>query len=263
MSVVFVHGVPDTPIMWQPLIEALDLSDEAYVCPALPGFESKAPDGFSCTKDAYADWLISQMEAEIARTGNAVDLIGHDWGALLTLRVASLRPDLVRSFVVANAVIDPEYTGHRMAQLWNKPVLGELAMVASRLQNFSKLLKESGMPEALARREGVYWQKPMRSSILKLYRSANGLNFEGAWVDDLKNLPSKGMILWGEHDPFVDRTVGERFAAQHDYPLHILEKAGHWGIIERPDVSAALIKAFWIDPSTPVSQPAETGPADV
>lgn len=245
MSVVFVHGVPDTPVMWQPLIAALGLQEGEYFAPALPGFEAAAPSGFACTKDAYADWLIGQIEAEVQRSGGPVDMVGHDWGALLTLRVASLRPDLVRSFAVANAVIDPQYSGHRMARLWATPVLGEFVMLASRLQNFSKALKDAGMPEDLARQEVVFWQLPMRSSILKLYRSAVGLRFSGDWVDGLKNLPSRGLLLWGENDPFVDLSVGQRFSATWNYPLHLLEKTGHWGIIEKPEDAASQLKAFW------------------
>lgn len=245
MSVVFVHGVPDTPIMWEPVINALGLDTSEYIAPALPGFEESAPSGFSCTKDAYADWLIGEVEAEVKRTGEPVHIVGHDWGALLTLRVASLRPDLFKSFAVANAVIDSQYEGHRMAKLWATPVLGELTMLASRLQNFGKALKEAGMPDPLARQEVVYWQSSMRSSILKLYRSARGLRFSGEWEDDLKNLPEKGLLLWGQYDPFVDLSVGERFAERWNYPLHVLENAGHWGVHEHADDVAAQLKTLW------------------
>ena len=90
---LFIHGVPDTPHLWEPLVAALGLQEQDYLAPALPGFGCPRPDGFSATKDAYADWLVGQMEA----AGGNVDIVGHDWGALLTLRAASLRPDLVRS----------------------------------------------------------------------------------------------------------------------------------------------------------------------
>ena len=83
--ILFVHGVPDTPFLWQPLIKALALKPDQWIAPALPGFGCPVPDGFKCTKDAYADWLIGQMEA----VGEPVNIVGHDWGALLTLRACS------------------------------------------------------------------------------------------------------------------------------------------------------------------------------
>ena len=102
--IVFVHGVPDTPALWGAAIDALGLQAGDYIAPALPGFGVPVPDGFTRTKDAYADWLVRQIEA----VGTPVDLVGHDWGALLSLRAASLRPDLIRSWCVTNAVIDPD-----------------------------------------------------------------------------------------------------------------------------------------------------------
>lgn len=245
MSKVFIHGVPDTPVMWEGLVSALGLGDQDYIAPALPGFEAPAPSGFSSTKEAYSDWLISQVEAEVQRTGGPVDVVGHDWGALLTLRICSLRPDLFKSFAVANALIDPVYRGHRMARLWATPVVGELMMFLSRTQNFANGLKEAGMPEELAVKEVAYWEKPMRQSILSLYRSAKGLRFSEEWLEGLKNLPPKGMVLWGEHDPFVDLSVAKRFTEQWNYPLHVFENKGHWGIIEEPHVTAGILKTFW------------------
>ncbi len=245
MSKVFIHGVPDTPVMWDGLVKQLGLTGENVLTPALPGFEAPAPAGFACTKEAYADWLISLIEKEVERSGGPVDVVGHDWGALLTLRICSLRPDLFKSFVVANALIDPIYRGHRMARLWATPVIGELMMVLSRTQNFANGLKQAGMPEELAVKEVAYWQKPMRRSILSLYRSAEGLRFSEDWLTALANLPRKGMILWGENDPFVDVSVAHRFVKQWNYPLHVFENKGHWGIIEQPEVTAGILKSFW------------------
>ena len=86
--ILFVHGVPDTPALWNPLIAALGLKPGDYLAPALPGFGTEKPAGFRSTKDEYAAWLVAQMEA----AGGPVHIVGHDWGALLTLRAASLRP---------------------------------------------------------------------------------------------------------------------------------------------------------------------------
>ena len=112
--IVFVHGVPDTPRLWKPLTTLLGLQPADYRAPALPGFGTPVPNGFTCTKDAYADFLIGEIE----RLGQKVHLVGHDWGALLVLRAASLRPDLIRTWCVTNAVIDPEYRGHKTARMW-------------------------------------------------------------------------------------------------------------------------------------------------
>ena len=71
---LFIHGVPDTPHLWEPLISVLDLSENDYRAPALPGFGCARPAGFSATKEAYTDWLVGQMED----IGGGIDIVGQD-----------------------------------------------------------------------------------------------------------------------------------------------------------------------------------------
>ena len=240
--IVFVHGVPDTPALWRPLISALGLGPGAFLAPALPGFGRPIPHAFSGTKDAYVTWLIG----EVQKVGGPVDLVGHDWGALLVLRAACLRPDLVSSWCVTNAVIDAEYRGHRTARAWATPLLGELTMLAMRdAARLKKGLISGGMPVSLAQEEVPHIDKAMRQSILKLYRSADGLRFRGDWVDDLVGLPARGQLFWGEDDTYVDVSVAERFARQRGFPLHVEKGAGHWACHERADQFADVLAAHW------------------
>ena len=74
--ILFVHGVPDTALLWDPLVRALGLKPDSYRALSLPGFGNPVPAGFSSTKDAYAGWLVEQMEA----AGEPVHIVGHDWG---------------------------------------------------------------------------------------------------------------------------------------------------------------------------------------
>jgi pimeloyl-ACP methyl ester carboxylesterase len=240
--ILFVHGVPDTALLWHPLIESLGLQPDSYRALSLPGFASPLPKGFSATKDAYAAWLISRIED----TGEPVHMVGHDWGALLVLRAVSLRPDLVSSWCVTNAVIDKEYSGHRTARMWATPLLGELVMLGMR--NKARLeagLIEGGMPASLAREEVPHIDKTMRQSILKLYRSAVGLRFRGEWVDDLANMPKRGQLFWGETDPYVDLSVAQRFSKRWNVPLHVARGAGHWACHERAQEFAGVLAAHW------------------
>jgi pimeloyl-ACP methyl ester carboxylesterase len=240
--ILFVHGVPDTGVLWNPLIKALGLKPDSYRALALPGFDNPVPAGFAATKDAYAGWLVAQMEA----AGEPVHLVGHDWGALLVLRAASMRPELVSSWCVTNAVIDREYTGHQTARMWATPILGELVMLGMRNKpRLEENLIAGGMPASLAREEVPHIDKPMRQSILKLYRSALGLRFRGEWVDDLAKLPKRAQLFWGETDPFVDLAVAERFSKMWGVPLHVSRGAGHWACHERAEEFAGVLAAHW------------------
>ena len=242
---LFLHGVPDSPAIWSPLIDALDLGDTPVAVPALPGFTGPLPAGFAATKDAYADWAVGQAEALAAAHG-PIDIVGHDWGALIAQRVAMLRPDLIRSWTVSNAVIDPDYRGHRIARIWNRPIIGELFMALSRPASLAKGLLAQGVPAGIAAEEARQWaHKDKRRAILRLYRSAHGLDFSRDWACDLARLPRRGALIWGADDPYVDLSVATRFASRQQVPLTVVEGAGHWAIAERPRDVAEALHAFW------------------
>lgn len=242
---LFLHGVPDSPAIWRPLLAALDLGAVPVAVPALPGFTGPLPAGFPATKEAYADWAVGEAEALAGQHG-PIDIVGHDWGALIAQRVAMLRPDLIRSWAVSNAVIDPDYRGHRIARIWNTPILGELFMALSRPAALAKGLAEQGVPADIAGEEAAQWvNKDKRRAILRLYRSAKGLSFRHDWARDIDRLPPNGALIWGANDPYVDLVVARRFAAATGMPLTVIEGAGHWAIAERPDEVAAALRAFW------------------
>ncbi len=239
---LFLHGVPDTPAMWQPLISELELSDNAICAPAMPGFVDPLPDGFNATKDAYVDWYIGEIERAYADAG-PVDLVGHDWGAIITIRVASLRPEMVNSWCVANALPHPEYKWHRMARLWQTPIIGDLIMAITRKEALCKGLHEAGIPADLASVEASHWSPHMRSAILKLYRSAKTVGVD--WWEDTKNLPNRGLVFWGEDDPYVPAWIAEKFCAQTGATLQKQCDTGHWSVIERADTLADLLRQHW------------------
>lgn len=240
---VFIHGVPNTPEIWRPVIDGLG---ETVSAPCLPGFCEPAPRDFDCSKDAYAQWLVRLLEDRFASSG-PVDLVGHDWGALLTLRAASLRPDLIRSWTICGAAIDPAYRGHLVARLWNAPLLGELVMAVTTRTALERSYGKSGLPPELARHEAASFSPHMRRAILALYRSANGLRFAGDWVDRLAHLPERGLVISGGKDPYVARSVLERFAERHGCRLHVEADAGHWQIVERAAAISTALRAHWRD----------------
>lgn len=242
---LFIHGVPDSPAIWRPLLAALALGDTPVAVPALPGFTAPLPADFAATKEAYADWAVGEAEALFAAHG-PIDIVGHDWGALIAQRVAMLRPDLVRSWAISNAVIEPGYRGHRLARIWNIPVLGELFMVLGKADKLAAGLAAQGVPADIAREEAEQWKsKDKRRAILKLYRSAKGLSFVHDWALDIPKLPPTGALIWGAGDPYVELAVAERYAAATGTPLTVIDGAGHWAIAERPDAVAAALARFW------------------
>ncbi|MEQ8556873.1 MAG: alpha/beta hydrolase [Henriciella sp.] len=238
---LFVHGIPDTPIVWSPLVEALGLSETA-MCPALPGLATPAPMDFAGTPDAYVDWLIAEMEAAFERDG-PIDLVGHDWGGLFVVRAACLRPDLIRSWTAANAVPDPNDPWPLIAHLWATPLLGEFLMAISPPSDLEKALVRQRMSEGLAAHEAVHWKRESRRAILKLYRS--GMKVGASWDSDIDRIHPRGLVIWGGSDPYTSDETAETFCKRTGATLELLGNCGHWSIVECTDDVTGALKAHW------------------
>lgn len=237
MPVVFVHGVPDTHRVWHHVISRLDRDD--VVTLSLPGFDSPVPDGFNASKEAYLEWLLTALNA----LPKPLDVVGHDWGAILVMRAVSVQPELARSWALGGAPIDGEYIWHQMAQLWQTPEVGEQVMRGMTPGVVQAALVSAGVPEADAMEAAEHIDATMKDCILKLYRSATGVGAE--WETDLARVTAPGLILWGEKDPYVTPDFGERMALRTGANFVSLQNCSHWWQLERPDEVTAQLEKFW------------------
>jgi pimeloyl-ACP methyl ester carboxylesterase len=240
MLVVLVHGVPDTSAMWDPLVAALvrrGVAETDVVRLALPGFATPVPEGFGCTKDEYAEWIVEQLRA----IGTPVDLVGHDWGSLLVQYVGAANPTLVRSWAVFDGPVDRDYAWHDLAQAWQTPEVGEQVMEAMTGDALVAGLREGGHPDPEAAARLV--DHTMKAATLALYRSAITIGDE--WQPTVERNERPALVGWGEHDPYSAPSFGRALAERVDGEFVLLEGAGHWSVVERPDEAADALVRFW------------------
>ncbi|MGH7305022.1 MAG: alpha/beta fold hydrolase [Candidatus Rokuibacteriota bacterium] len=237
MPAVLVHGVPDTPRVWRALVERLRRDD--VVTPSLPGFGCGIPAGFDCSKEAYTDWLL----AELRRVQGPIDLVGHDWGGLLVVRAVSLEPTLVRTWAAGAAPLDAEYEWHKAAKLWQTPGVGEQVMEQLTPDVLVTALVAAGVPDADATSAAAHVDPTMKRSILALYRSAVRVGAE--WQGELGRVPPRGLVLWGEHDPYVAPVYGSRLASRTGARFVAFPGCSHWWQLERAGDVAKELEAHW------------------
>ena len=202
MTVVLVHGNPETDAVWGPLVEVLGRNDVVRLSP--PGFGAPLPSGFSATFLAYRDWLIDELES----IDEPVDLVGHDWGGCHVVNAVMHRPDLVRSWASDTVgLFDPDYVWHDMAQVFQTPEAGEQAgrddawPVRSRTGRNS--WPTSAFPQTSPTRLRAAQGPEMGRAILRLYRSARqpALADAGRALENAAARP--GLSILATEDPFV------------------------------------------------------------
>lgn len=241
--IVFVHGVPETAAYWDRLRAEID---EPSIAVSLPGFGNPRPDGFGATKDDYAEWLAGELSA----IDEPIDLVGHDWGAGLTYRIATAHGDLIRSWAADVAtIVHPEQVWHDFAQIWQTPGEGE-AFIESQLamgaEEQAPFFAGMGAPhdDAVAMVESM--DATMGACILALYRSATP-NTYATWGAEMKPTKAPGLVIHSTEDSFSNaprsREVAEMLGARYDE----LPGLAHFWALQDPAAGAALLKRFWDD----------------
>ena len=239
---MFVHGVPETAAIWRKVRAAIGRESVAL---SMPGFGCPRPEGFTATKDDYAAWLIGELEA----LDGPIDLVGHDWGAGLTYRVASRDGELLRSWAAdVGNIVHPSYEWHAFAKVWQAPGDGE-AFVQGQNDlppgERAAGLESMGISHEDALELATGSDATMGQCILDLYRSAlpNIHADWGPWAPT----SAPGLIIHPTEDPFSDEAQAAEVADALGARFARMEGAGHFWPYEAPEKGVALLEELWAE----------------
>ena len=247
MTIVAVHGVPETAAVWDELALALRARGHEIVRLSPPGFGAPLPDGFEPHPDAYGRWLAAEIDGLDA---GPVDVIGHDWGAGHVARLVADRPDLVRSWAVdCGGLLHADYVWHDTAQVWQTPGAGEEAlagMVAVPKADLAALYVGLGLTEAIAASFAEAMTEEMATAILGLYRGG-AQPYLGELADRLAALESvpPGLIITAADDAYVSPVLAGEAARRLGLTETVLDGAGHWWAATHADEAAESLAGFW------------------
>ena len=244
MTVVLVHGNPETDAIWDPLVDALGRTDVVRLSP--PGFGSPLPDDFPATYVAYRDWL----EGELEGISEPIDLVGHDWGGGHVVNVVTHRPELVRSWASdVVGIFDPDYVWHDLAQAWQTAGDGEQlvdTMLGGTVEDRAARWAGLGIPSDIATSMAAAQGPEMGRAILLLYRSAAqpAIAEAGRALETAAAKP--GLSILATEDTYVGSDAIRRRAAERaGARTEVLDGLGHWWMMEDPARGAAALTRFW------------------
>jgi pimeloyl-ACP methyl ester carboxylesterase len=244
MTVVMVHGNPETDAIWGPLVDALRRTDVVRLSP--PGFGAPLPEDFAATYLAYRDWL----EGELAQIDEPVDVVGHDWGGGHVVNAVMHRPELVRSWASdAVGLFDHDYVWHDLAQVWQTPGDGEQlvdTLFGGTLRDRSAQMEALGIPADIATSIAAAQGPEMGRAILSLYRSARQPAMAEAGRTLEKAATRPGLSLLPTDDPYIGPADNRRRAADRaGARTEVFDGLGHWWMVQDPARGAAALTRFW------------------
>jgi pimeloyl-ACP methyl ester carboxylesterase len=191
-----------------------------------------------------------------------VHLLGNSLGGLISLLVATRRPDLVATLTL----ISPAMPVYRVPQAFDRavPLLlvpGIASMAERRLAGVAaedhvraliamcfgdphgvpRERWEQALEEARERGEQPWANRALTRSMRGLMTSYLKVGRAGAWrLARAVSCPS--LVVWGDRDRLVDPRLAPRLAAaMPDARLLVLEGIGHVAMIEAPEPTARAV----------------------
>ena len=217
-EILYVHGVPDSAVMWTPFLERT-----GGIAIDLPGFgESGKAAGWPYSLEGYAAFLPAFLD----HLGiDRVRLVAHDWGAV----ALTLGSRIERLVAIDVLPLLPRHRWPWIARVWRTPVLGELAMGFT---NRLLLRRLGGLGTDHADEVLRHFDHGTQRAILKLYRSAREN------VAALEAITAPALVLWGARDRYLATEWAGRIAAElgGETTAEIFPEAGHWPWLDRPEI---------------------------
>jgi pimeloyl-ACP methyl ester carboxylesterase len=233
--VVYLHGAPTSSDDWIPFLELA-----GGIAPDLPGFGRSGKAGhLDYTIQGHADFIDRLLgELGIGR----VKLVAHDWGAAGGLAFAQRDPARVERLVLCDAIpLLDGFEWHRLARIWRRLGIGELAMGATERWLLARALRSGSVrpdawPEARVKAVWDQFDQGTQRAMLRLHRDGDPSRLAAAGLG-LEELDMPALIVWGERDPWLPPELARRYAARlPNAELEVIEEAGHWPWLDRPEL---------------------------
>ncbi|NEE04124.1 alpha/beta fold hydrolase [Phytoactinopolyspora halotolerans] len=262
-AAVMVHGLGGSSSNWTLLMSELSGEFDQWA-PDLPGFGDSPPSG-DHTVQAY----VADVTAYLERFDTPVHLLGNSMGGLISLLVASARPDLVRTLTLLSPAM-PQYLlpwGAQATAVMAAPKLGEWILgrvndepSQEQIERMAPMMY--GEPDnldpdefAFAVRERMRWvRQPHADDVLlgalrSLVAQYLAPHRRSPWWAARKVL-CPTMVVVSERDALVGSWVARRWCRTMPGARVVkLERTGHVAMMEHPRAVAGLVRAFLRDVS--------------
>lgn len=262
---LYVHGLGGASTNWTDLAGLLAerLDGEAV---DLPGFgHSPAPASGGYSIPARVRLVTRLIEI---RDRGPVHLLGNSLGGLVSLLVAAVRPDLVRTLTLISPAMPALRPPGRSDPMIPLLLLPGLARLAER--RLSRLTPEDRAREVIAlcfadpsrippqrlaeaaaevhRRSELPWTMDAFTSTLRgLARSYLNRGPTSPWRM-ARSVQAPTLVIWGDKDRLVHVSLAPRTAAAiPDARLLVLADIGHTAQLENPETTARAVLALLHD----------------
>jgi pimeloyl-ACP methyl ester carboxylesterase len=240
---LYVHGLGGASTNWTDVAALLAVRFDGWAVD-LPGFgRSRPPRRARYSVRGHVRAVVDVLEQVRDQPGDAagrpVHLVGNSLGGLVSVLVASRRPDLVASL----ALISPAMPVYRVPTAFSRALLlllvpGVPSLAARRIGGITP---EQSVEEMRERAAQPWADRALVGSMRGLITSYLTVGAANAWRA-ARSLSVPTLVIWGARDRLVDPALAPRLAAVvRDSRLLVLDGVGHVAMLEAPEVTARAV----------------------
>jgi len=199
MPVVFLHGLASSSHVWDPVLDAMDglaISNRRLTVDLLGFGESPKPDWLAYNTDDHARMVIATL---VRRRVKKAVLVGHSMGCLIAVRVARLRPDLVKQLILYEM---PLYSGLPDKRTY-RIRLNLYFKFYERVIAYRPIFKGPGVGKAQKFAERVFGLKITDQTWRPFIKSLKHTIMQQTTSEDLKHIKAPMDVIYGSRDRVV------------------------------------------------------------
>ncbi len=251
--VVLLHGFPQSSGEWRAQLAALGAAGYRAFAPDQRGYSPGVrPEGV----DAYGiDHLVADALALCDEIGaGPVDLVGHDWGAIVAWVMAARHPERLRTLSVvsvphpeafADAYASPASKQREMSSYIDvfraEGGAGERMLAGDDGGGIQRLFEAVGLsPEAAAEHAAVHAGPGALTAALNWYRATHPTLMRG-----IPPVSVPTLFVWGTEDPAISREAADGCGRYVTGPFRyeVLDGVDHW----IPELEADRLNEMLLD----------------
>ena len=263
---LYVHGLGGASTNWTELAALLAVRFDGWAID-LPGFgRSQPPPRGRYSIRGHVRAVTDVLDHVAAQPGEAqgrpVHLLGNSLGGLVSLLVASRRPDLVATLTL----VSPAMPVYRVPPAFSRALLlllvpGVPSLAARRMGSITpeegvrSMIRmcfgepgtvpperiEQAVQEMRERSEQPWADHAVARSMRGLITSYLRVGAANAWRA-ARTLQVPTLVLWGARDKLVDPALAPRLASViPDARLEVLDRVGHVAMLEAPEATARAV----------------------
>lgn len=238
--IVLLHGIGRTGNVWRNVMEQLAPLPLRVIAFDLLGFGgSPKPDWAKYDVNDHARAVIASIKKE--RFGQPAVLVGHSMGCLVAVRVAKLRPDLVRHLILFEMPLYNGLPNKRIYRLRTDLYFRFYRRVMASEPVFD-LLNQTWIDRLTQKIAGL---EVTEATWLPFIRSLENTIMKQTTADDIKQLDIAADVIYGTFDMLVIRGKPQVFFGEDSnfksYTImarHVISSKASQFIVER--IKAAL-----------------------